>query len=366
MSMPTRTPLPADEGTRHKRRQPEPARNAGAQRLAPPTPLRPPSPAPPGSRPPQLHSLTAKSVQPHLAGSSGSLTGGIAVRSVRSLEADGSGGEGSARARSLVEQLPGSQRLTALASAAVDLVSRRSELQPSAPTPDTWLEVGGVGVDECGARGRCTRLEARGGAALLPAVAQRASVPQKCCSGAHPQVHSWQPCSDVQVARHPPCHFLTVPPALLLLQGAPAGEWPKPYRNKTRLTIPSSVSQWKCGAEAAEFTHAAAATAPPLQSSAFLLLWEGDGGRGPGAAGWGWVRACKGLQAAETSCWHNFTCMPLLEPSGYAQPSGGGGTATTSAYSSGAAQACQRRCRSCSRCDICVEHHLRTKNLRHS
>lgn len=51
-----------------------------------------------------------------------------------------------------------------------------------------------------------------------------------------------------------------------LLQGGTLGMWPKPYRNKTRQVMPNSVHEWKCSAEAANFTAAASSSAPVLQS----------------------------------------------------------------------------------------------------
>lgn len=98
---------------------------------------------------PQLHSLTAKRTQPLLAGTSGSLTGGIAIRQPGEGSAGGeAGGEGgSARARSLVEEQHPTDvlRLGSLASAVGGLVKpwagRSPAPPPPAPIPDVWLEV---------------------------------------------------------------------------------------------------------------------------------------------------------------------------------------------------------------------------------
>jgi hypothetical protein len=51
------------------------------------------------------------------------------------------------------------------------------------------------------------------------------------------------------------------------LQGGTLGRWPKPYRNKTRQVMPNSISQWRCGPDAANFSLAAATHNPLLQSS---------------------------------------------------------------------------------------------------
>ncbi|KAL4420519.1 hypothetical protein ABPG75_010175 [Micractinium tetrahymenae] len=102
----------------------------------------------------ELHSLTAKRTQPLLAGTSGSLTGGIAIRRPGEASVGGEvGGEGgSARSRSLVEEQQPADvlRLGSLASAVEGLVKPWAERSPAppppSPIPDAWLEGGTLGI----------------------------------------------------------------------------------------------------------------------------------------------------------------------------------------------------------------------------
>lgn len=60
------------------------------------------------------------------------------------------------------------------------------------------------------------------------------------------------------------------------VEGGTLGQWPKPYRNKTRQVPPNSIYEWKCGQEAANFSLSAVTHSPLLQSTEWRHRYGDD------------------------------------------------------------------------------------------